>query len=77
MQFRAIRSFIRGPGVDIEKGTLLELDDTEATLLVSLECVEPATAEGMLRLVRGPGPVTWEEDRDAVRAAHARLRRVA
>lgn len=62
-RFRATRSFLRSPGVDVTVGTLLELDDREAALLVSLQCVEPADARDRKRVVRHER-VTWEPARE-------------
>ena len=47
----------KGQG-DVTTGTMLELDDVEASLLVNLGCVLPVEARDRKRVLSHPG-ITW------------------
>ena len=51
-RFRALRNFLRPPGVDVVVGDVLELDDEEAALFVSMAgTIEPVDARDRQRVV--------------------------
>jgi hypothetical protein len=61
-KFRALRNFLRGPGVDVVAGAVLELDDAEAALLVSMPgTVEPIDKRDQAR-VTAVDRITWETE---------------
>lgn len=59
-RFKAIRNFLRRPGETVMAGDVLTLDDTEASLLVNLRCVEPIDARDRKRVVSGNDAVQWQ-----------------
>jgi len=59
-KFRALRNFLRRPGVDVTAGDVLELDDAEAALFVSMPgSVEPVDTRDRSRIVQVER-VTWD-----------------
>ena len=64
-RFKAIRSFLRRPGEVVMAGDLLELDDDEAMLLVSLACVLPVERRDQKRVIPGAPRITWEKAAEA------------
>jgi hypothetical protein len=63
-RFRALRNFLLRPGVDVVAGDMLELDDAEAMLFVSMPgTVEPVDKRDRHRVVSAPR-IMWESPAD-------------